>query len=96
MVVHKYIGEYFTHPETGKTLYVNTDGECTGDCLSEWEPYISDSKRESGSIGVVLRTDTKDLQYTWNGQALYTFKNDTIPGEVLGDGFDSVWMIARP
>ena len=32
-------GRYYTHPESGKTLYVNTAEECNESCQEHFEPY---------------------------------------------------------
>ena len=93
---HEVIGLYFVHPESGLTFYV-TDGECIGDCLVKWPPYTAlEAMEEEGNIGTILRSDTGEHQYTWKGQGLYAFSDDEFPNDVLGDGFNNVWKIARP
>ena len=89
------VGLYLVHPDTGMTFYV-TDGECVGDCLLKWPPYTALEAMDEGDIGTILRSDTGEYQYTWKGQALYAFSDDESPNDVLGDGFNGVWRIARP
>ena len=88
-------GLYLVHPDTGMTFYT-TPGECVGECLVRWPPHTAKQAFEDGSIGTTLRSDTGEYQYTWKGEALYTFTDDEFPNSVLGDGFKDVWSIARP
>ncbi len=89
------IGRFFTQRETGQTLY-STDLACVGDCLDEWTPYLSDvAVVDGGDFGTMEREDTGELQYTWEGQGLYTYQLDS-QDSVLGDGHSGTWHIARP
>lgn len=97
LTIDRYIGEFFTHPETGMTLYVRRDGsDCVNECLRDFEPYLANETRIEGNMSTVMRPDSKKLQYAWKGKALYTHKDDIRRGDVLGDGTDLIWMIARP
>lgn len=89
------IGRFFTIPESGQTLYVNT-GECDDECAEDWEPYLTETAIEGeANIGTMVITDGDSLQYTWKGQPLYTYKMDN-DRSVLGDGYQGTWRIARP
>ena len=37
--IHHERGRYYTHPESGKTLYVNTSAECSESCQEHFETY---------------------------------------------------------
>jgi len=90
------LGEYATD-SFGMTLYTTTKAECTGDCLSVWPPYgAAAMMAEAGGLGTILRGDTGAYQYTWNGDALYYYSGDSVPGEINGDGIGGVWSVARP
>jgi len=97
LTIDKVVGIYFTNPFLqGKTLYT-TEEECLGACLETWAPYLAEtSLAEEGYLSVVRRSDSGKFQYAWKGQSLYTFSGDSRSGDVLGDGFDHVWHIARP
>jgi predicted lipoprotein with Yx(FWY)xxD motif len=64
--------------------------KCVGDCAKAWPPLLlpagtSAPKSVSGAwgkFGVVIRPD-KTRQLTYNGAALYTYVDDTKPGEAL-------------
>jgi|ETN02SMinimDraft_4_1059925.scaffolds.fasta_scaffold171545_1 hypothetical protein len=90
------VGKFFTHPETRKTLYVKEGEECTGECLDLFEPLLAEGKYDNDEgLTAIKRTDKLGYQYAWNGQALYTFKEDN-EGGVLADGYPGGWRIARP
>jgi len=93
LVTDEFIGPYFTHPDSSKTLYTS-DGDCTGDCLDMWTVYGGDAWTD-GDFDTITRSDSKS-QYTWLGKGLYTFNDDVRPGDVLGDGYSEGFMIARP
>lgn len=91
-----YLGTVLTDPHTGMTLYVNRVGSCGGECLTQWKPYLADGKVELGNLSTVVRNDSGELQYAWQGQLLYTYVYDTKPGDVLGDGVGNAWSVVRP
>jgi predicted lipoprotein with Yx(FWY)xxD motif len=82
----------------GLTLYRlsgETNGKfiCTGaSCLQVWHPLtVSAGATPSGvgSLGTVKRPDGA-TQVTYKGEPLYTFTQDTAPGQVGGQGFKDV------
>lgn len=90
------LGSILTDRATGKTLYV-TAGECVDECLNDWTPYLAEEVVvDGGDLGTVERTDSGELQYTWKGNGVYLFNGDTDEHDVLGDGYEGVWSIARP
>ncbi|MBI1999027.1 MAG: hypothetical protein HYS74_00015 [Parcubacteria group bacterium] len=81
----------------GIALYTTTLAKCTGDCLRIWPPYYADVSVSDGDrVGTVRRTDTGQLQYTWNGQLLYYFNEDKAIGDTKGDRVNNAWFLARP
>jgi predicted lipoprotein with Yx(FWY)xxD motif len=61
-------------------------------CLSLWRPLVvARGTRPTGapSLGTVRRPNGK-TQVTYRGRPLYTFTEDTEPGEVNGEGFRDV------
>jgi predicted lipoprotein with Yx(FWY)xxD motif len=85
----------------GMTLYTfdrDTDGKsmCNGPCATNWPPLMADATaKAAGSYSVVTRDDGAK-QWAYNGKPLYTWAKDTKPGDVTGDGVNSVWHIAKP
>jgi predicted lipoprotein with Yx(FWY)xxD motif len=88
----------------GMTLY-HLSGEqrgkfiCTGSCLSIWHPLtVSGGGAPSGervTLGTVKRPEGT-LQVTYQGVPLYTFAQDSQPGETKGQGIKDVgtWSVA--
>jgi predicted lipoprotein with Yx(FWY)xxD motif len=94
---------------SGQTLYLLTSEaggaiKCTGSCLSIWHPLTLPSgmsapvagKGVAGTLGVVHRTNG-EVQVTDNGYPLYTFVEDTGPGQTKGEGIHfpggGVWYL---
>ena len=79
----------FDKDETGKT-------NCYDKCAVAWPPLMAaaDAKPE-GEWTIVERTDGAKM-WAYDGKPLYTFVKDTKPGEVMGDGANDVWHVAKP
>jgi predicted lipoprotein with Yx(FWY)xxD motif len=81
----------------GAALYTadeESDGRvrCTDECASTWIPLtLSDGDQPSGADEVsgqldVVRRPGGGRQVAFDGQPLYRFADDPMPGEVTGDG----------
>lgn len=93
----------------GMSLYafsIDTGGTsaCTGDCAAEWIPLASQGTPAAGDgvdatlLGTITRDDGT-MQVTYNGHPLYTFVDDTAPGDANGQGmddFDGIWNLVSP
>ncbi len=86
--------------QTGKTVYTSDQEDkgtlrCTGSCLSFWFPVTVPSTSAaptlpsgfSGALGTVKRSDNGEMQVTYDGKPLYTFKLDRGPGQAQGNNF---------
>ena len=93
----------------GMPLYVfslDTGGTsaCKDDCAAEWVPLASQGTPAAGDgvDATMLATITRDdgtMQVTYNGHPLYTFVDDTAPGDAKGQGmndFDGIWNLISP
>ena len=94
----------------GMSLYVfslDTDGTsaCTdSDCVAEWPPLASQGTPAAGEgvDATLLGTLTRDdgtMQVTYNGHPLYTFADDTAPGDANGQARDDAggtWHLISP
>ena len=85
----------------GFTLYsfapdTSTKSNCNGSCASFWPPVKGPATAGTGVTGT-LGTITRDdgsTQATYNGHPLYTYVQDTAPGEAKGNGLNvsgGVW-----
>jgi predicted lipoprotein with Yx(FWY)xxD motif len=93
----------------GRTLYLfkkDSRGKsaCSGECAKFWPPLRVSGRPTAGSsisaakVGTVSRSD-RTLQVTYNGHPLYTFLQDTRPGQTHGQGltaFGAAWFVLSP
>jgi predicted lipoprotein with Yx(FWY)xxD motif len=56
---------------------------------------MADDAQASGEYTIVTRDDGKK-QVAYKGKPLYYWTKDTKPGDKSGDGFNSVWHVAKP
>ena len=89
--------------KNGMTLYTfdrDTAGAgksvCNGPCAANWPPlFAEDGASASGDWSIVTRDDGKK-QFAYKGKPLYFWVKDAKPGDRTGDGFNSVWRLAKP
>jgi predicted lipoprotein with Yx(FWY)xxD motif len=93
----------------GRTLYLferdsGAVSACTGACAVNWPPLRARSAPLVGSgakaadVGRTARADGIS-QLTYKGHPLYTFANDTKPGDTNGEGinaFGGSWFAVSP
>jgi len=83
----------------GNTLYLfkkdeSTESYCKGGCAGVWPPYTTSGNPKAGS-GVTasklatLKRDDGSTQVVYAGHPLYTYTQDTKPGDVTGNGISS-------
>ncbi|VXC26786.1 conserved exported hypothetical protein [Arthrobacter sp. 9AX] len=73
---------------------------CTGGCLAAWPPLLTTAAQPkaegiSGTLGTIT-TPEGTKQVTLNGLPLYYYAKDTKPGDITGQGVNSVWYLADP
>ncbi|MFE2849274.1 hypothetical protein ACFXKS_38390 [Streptomyces scopuliridis] len=93
----------------GHTLYLfeadkAKKSTCSGDCVVDWPPALVKGTPQVGT-GVkanLLTTTTRSdgtKQAMYNGHPLYTFREDTKPGETKGQDlteFGAKWFVVSP
>ncbi|HEV2033490.1 MAG TPA: hypothetical protein VGU71_04725 [Candidatus Dormibacteraeota bacterium] len=95
-----------TSPD-GFTLYyltvdTTTTPKCTGGCLTNWPPLLSNGNPTSmvplsGTLTVAMNANGDQVAY--NGHLLYRFAGDKAKGDAKGEGlqaFGGVWQVATP
>ncbi|HEX8009311.1 MAG TPA: hypothetical protein VF482_23115 [Trebonia sp.] len=88
----------------GFTLYgftrdSSTASACTGACAKTWHPLtgtprVAPGTSLPGTLGTITRSGGVK-QATFDGHPLYTFKDDTAPGQAKGNGdveFGGKWL----
>jgi predicted lipoprotein with Yx(FWY)xxD motif len=73
---------------------------CSGDCAAAWPAITTENATPTvtgvtGEVGTITGTDGK-LQITIDGRPIYTFAQDKAPGDVNGQGLNSVWYVIAP
>ncbi len=93
----------------GHTLYLFLKDKpgmsaCNGSCAALWPPLITSAKprptagTKASLLGTTRRKDGR-LQVTYNHHPLYTFVQDTAPGQMHGEGLDAFgaeWYATSP
>jgi predicted lipoprotein with Yx(FWY)xxD motif len=87
----------------GLTLYWlskdvrGTKSVCVGNCATAWPPVTGKPVAASGvKLNGVLGSITRAggvVQATYNGYPLYTYAEDTSPGQTSGNGEAGVWHV---
>jgi predicted lipoprotein with Yx(FWY)xxD motif len=84
----------------GMTLYTygrdsRGASTCYGVCERLWPPLIASIDDEPvGDFATFERLDG-GLQWTYRGEPLYYWANDTRPGDVTGDNVNEVWFVIK-
>lgn len=69
---------------------------CNGPCATNWPPlYVMEGESGGGDFSIATRDDGKK-QWAYKGKPLYFWVKDQKPGDKTGDGFNSVWRVAKP
>ncbi len=69
---------------------------CNDGCAANWPPLLAMSgDTASGDYTIITRDDGKK-QWAFRGKPLYYWAKDQKPGDKTGDGFNSVWHLAKP
>ncbi len=94
----------------GSTLYLyefDRQGvsRCKGICAVDWPPLLVSDERgharfgrgvNSALVGTVRRANGS-LQLTYNGWPLYSWRQDSEPGEASGENYDmGAWLAISP
>ena len=85
----------------GMTLYIfdrdaSGKSNCNGQCATNWPPLQAAADAKASADWTVIARDDGGKQWAYKGKPLYIFNKDTKPGDVTGDGVNSVWHIAAP
>ena len=85
----------------GMTLYTfdrdaTGKSNCNGQCATIWPPLAAAADAKASGDWTVVTRDDGAKQWAYKGKPLYLFNKDTKPGDVAGDGVNSVWHIAAP
>ncbi|WP_291885946.1 hypothetical protein [Cellulomonas sp.] len=73
---------------------------CTGGCATAWPAITTESDTPSvdgvtAEVGTIPTADGRK-QITLDGRPIYTYAQDTAPGDVNGQGVNDVWYVIAP
>lgn len=69
---------------------------CNGPCATNWPPLMAaKDDSASGDFSTITRDDGSK-QWALKGKPVYYWVKDSKPGDKTGDGFNSVWQVAKP
>lgn len=72
------------------------DSDCNGSCAVNWPPlFARGSDNAAGEFGIIDRADGS-RQWTLEGDPLYFFADDMVPGDVNGAGFTDWFTVGEP
>jgi predicted lipoprotein with Yx(FWY)xxD motif len=80
------------------TVDKGTTSECYGGCEKIWPPVVAKGKPTAGegamasALGTTKRKDGT-MQVTYEGHPLYTFAEDSAPGEANGNEVEGTWFV---
>jgi predicted lipoprotein with Yx(FWY)xxD motif len=104
MIASKPVLGAFLTDNAGKSLYYFTQdtagkSTCSGTCLANWPAFNADSVvapsvLKATDFSVVTRADGVK-QTAFRGRPLYYFAADAKPGDIKGDGVNTVWFVAN-
>ena len=69
---------------------------CNGPCATNWPVLKAEASDQASDNYTIITRDDGGKQWAYKGKPLYEFAKDTKPGDVTGDGVNSVWHIAAP
>jgi predicted lipoprotein with Yx(FWY)xxD motif len=104
LTVRKTRAGYVLADAAGYTIYWfardhrgSPQSACTGRCLLVWLPVTGHPVAAKGvTLDAVLGTITRPdgvVQATYDGYPLYTFGDDSAPGQAHGNGAAGVWHV---
>ena len=89
MVDHKGMTVYtFDKDAGGKSM-------CNDKCAENWPPMMAPAGAKADGKWTVIKRDDGKMQYAYDGKPLYTFKMDTKPGDMMGDGKMDAWHVVH-
>jgi predicted lipoprotein with Yx(FWY)xxD motif len=84
--------------QKGMTLYTfdkDKDGKsmCMGECAKNWPPMMAPMDAKPMGEWKPMKRDDGTMQWTYDGKPMYTYKMDSKPGDMKGDGMMKMWHV---
>lgn len=88
--------------ETGMTLYTfdkdpvgGGESACTGSCAANWPPLTAGAADQAAQPFSIITRDDGSRQWAYEGNPLYLWINDQMPGDMSGDNVGNAWHVVR-
>ncbi len=69
---------------------------CNGPCATNWPPLMASANTSASGDWTIVTRDDGSKQWAYKGKPLYYWGKDQKPGDRTGDGFNSIWHLAKP
>jgi predicted lipoprotein with Yx(FWY)xxD motif len=69
---------------------------CNGPCAANWPPLMAMAGADATGDWTVIARDDGAKQWAYKGKPVYFWAKDQKAGDRTGDGFNNVWLLARP
>ena len=84
----------------GMTLYTYTaDRPGVSNCgilrRQYWPPALAPADAQPAGDLTLITSDNGQKQWAYKGQALYTYVDDKVPGDVTGEGKYGEWYVVK-
>jgi predicted lipoprotein with Yx(FWY)xxD motif len=92
-------GGVMTNP-AGMTLYTfdkDAGGKsaCNGPCAGNWPPLMAPASAMAMGDWTIITRDDGSKQWAYKGRPVYLWSKDQKPGDMTGDGFNSMWHAVK-
>jgi predicted lipoprotein with Yx(FWY)xxD motif len=87
--------------DKGMTLYTFDEdlvgfSSCVASCAAKWRPAIAPSTASAIDSWSIVKRGGGIAQWAYEHRPLYTYAKDKKAGDVIGDGAENGWHVARP
>jgi len=86
---------YILIDSEGRTLYIRNGGASSVNTSFVSAISTQPIPTAPGTLSSKVSVDGVSKQLTFDGKLLFLFKDDKNPGDVFGDGVDSVWSVVK-
>lgn len=96
----------YTTNESGFSLYYFLNdaaiegSACNEECVAIWPPFYAENitvplELNASDFSTITRDDGL-MQTTYKQWPLYLYSGDKMPGDILGQGINSIWFLVDP
>ncbi len=68
---------------------------CNGPCAANWPPLMAPASAMASGDWTIVTRDDGAKQWAYKGKPVYLWSKDQKPGDMTGDGFNSMWHTVK-